>query len=521
MKSDKEMRQFLDKIMAYCNRTGIAFRTGDIYGGLAGFWDFGPVGVEIKNHIKNLWWNEWVRNRDDIVGYEGSIITHPKVWEASGHLSSFIDPLIFCEGKCKKKHRLDHLIEDQIDVNTEEIIIEELSIEEMGEIVKSRELKCPDCEGALSEPVRFNLMFKTEVGAIQDSSAIAYLRPENAQLIFSGFKNVIDSTRVKMPFGIAQSGVVFRNEISPRNFLFRVREYELMEFEYFTNPEKTNDCPLFDEISNFSLNIYSRSEQAENFKSDYRQMTLKEAWKQKIFKNKWQAYWLAMFVRWFNEAFAIRNDRMRLRQHLKSELSHYALDTWDIEYKYPFGWKELMGCANRTQYDLEQHQEFSKIKMQFMEQTEKGVDRFIPYVVAEPSVGLGRILLTIIAEGYTEEEVKGRKRVVLKLHPNISPYDVAVFPLQKNDDVVLKAKLIFMDLKKKGFTVDFDEKGSIGKRYRRHDEIGTPFCVTIDFESLDDNKVTIRNRDTMEQIRIPINTLASTLIENKMNYQIG
>ncbi len=514
------MRQFLEKIMAYCNRTGIAFRTGDIYGGLAGFWDYGPIGVEIKNQIKNLWWNDWVKNRDDIVGYEGSIITHPKVWEASGHLSSFNDPLIFCKGKCKKKHRLDHLIEEQVDVKTEKIVIEDLSLDEMGNIVKSKGLRCPECQGTLSDPITFNLMFKTEVGAIEDSSAVAYLRPENAQLIFSGFKNVTDSTRVNMPFGIAQAGIVFRNEISPRNFLFRVREYELMEFEYFTNPEKTNECPLFDSIADLRLNIYSQAEQTKNFQEDYRTLTLKEAWEKKVFKNKWQAYWLAIFIQWFNEALAIRNERLRLRQHLESELSHYALDTWDIEYKYPFGWKELMGCANRTQYDLQQHQDFSKVKMQFMEQKNGGVDRFVPYVVAEPSVGLGRILLTVIAEGYAEEEVKGRKRVVLKLHPNISPFDAAVFPLQKNDEVMAKAKAIFLGLRKEGFTVDFDEKGSIGKRYRRHDEIGTPFCVTIDFESLDDDKVTIRNRDTMEQIRIPIQNLSSTLIDNKINYRI-
>ncbi len=519
MKSDKEMSQFLEKIMAYASKTGIAFITGNIYGGLAGFWDYGPIGVEIKNKIKEAWWNKWVRSRDDIVGYEGAIITHPKVWEASGHLASFNDPLIFCQGKCKKKHRLDHLIEELIDVKAEGIVVEELDIEYLGKLVLEKDLKCPVCNGNLSEPITFNLMFNTQIGPVEDSSSIAYLRPENAQLIFSGFKNVIDSTRVKIPFGIAHSGIVFRNEISPRNFLFRVREYELMEFEYFTHPERTNDCPYYEEIANYKINIYSKTEQTKGFEKDYITITVKKAWEKKIFKNLWQIYWLTVFVKWFNEEFGIDQNRIRLRQHLESELSHYALDTWDLEYHYPFGWKELMGCANRTQYDLEQHQKFSKIKMQLMEQKEDGIERFIPYVVAEPSVGLGRILMTIITEGYTEEEVKGRKRVVLKIHPQLAPFDVAVFPLQKKEGVTQKAEEVFRNLRNEGFVVDFDDSGSIGKRYRRHDEIGTPFCVTIDFETLEDNQVTIRNRDTMKQSRIPISNLSAELRKNQREYQ--
>jgi glycyl-tRNA synthetase len=287
VKSDKDMRQFLEKIMAYANKTGIAFITGNIYGGLAGFWDYGPIGVEIKNRIKEAWWNKWVRNRDDIVGYEGAIITHPKVWEASGHLASFNDPLIFCQGKCKKKHRLDHLIEDLIDVKAEGIVVEELDIDHLGTLVLEKDLKCPVCGGNLGAPVTFNLMFNTQIGPVQDSSSIAYMRPENAQLIFSGFKNVIDSTRVKIPFGIAHSGIVFRNEISPRNFLFRVREYELMEFEYFTHPERTNDCPYYTEIADYKINIYSQIEQTKKFEKDYITITVKEAWEKKIFKNLW------------------------------------------------------------------------------------------------------------------------------------------------------------------------------------------------------------------------------------------
>ena len=512
---DKEMRQFLEEIMAFANKTGIAFISGNIYGGLAGFWDYGPIGVEIKNRIKDVWWTDFVRNRDDIVGYEGAIITHPEVWEASGHLTSFNDPLIFCQGKCKKKHRLDHLVEDYINIRTEN-----LSIDEMEKLIKEKEVKCPDCDGNLGKSVTFNLMFQTNVGPVQDTSSIAYLRPENAQLIFSGFKNVIDSTRVKMPFGIAHSGVVFRNEISPRNFLFRVREYELMEFEYFTNPEKTNECPDFDNITNLKINILSQLEQSENFTGEYRTISAGEAWEKRIFKNKWQAYWLTYFVYWFINSLGIGKERLRLRQHMETELSHYALDTWDLEYKYPFGWKELMGCANRTQFDLTQHQIHSKTKMQFMEQTEKGVIRYVPYVVAEPSVGLGRILLTVIAEGYTKEVVKGRERIVLKIHPRIAPYDVSVFPLQKDEKIFTKAREIFQALRKVGFTVIYDDSGSIGKRYRRHDEIGTPFCVTIDYETLEDNQVTIRNRDTMNQTRIPIANLPDELRSQQANYSM-
>ncbi len=513
MELDEDLKQFLEKIMAFANKTGIAYRTGDIYGGLAGFWDFGPIGVEIKNRIKDAWWTEFVRNRDDIVGYEGAIITHPKVWEASGHLSSFTDPLIFCEGKCKKKHRLDHLVEDQLHIQSEH-----LDLEGMRELVLKEGLICPECGGKLGKPITFNLMFKTQVGPIQDSASTVYLRPENAQLIFSGFRNVIDSTRVKIPFGIAQSGIVFRNEISPRNFLFRVREYELMEFEYFTDPQKTNDCPVFEDVNETQVNIYSRKEQTDKISDDFVPMSIQKAWDDQIFKNKWQAYWLATFNNWFTDKMGINGNKLRFRQHLESELSHYALDTWDIEYQYKFGWKELMGCANRTQYDLEQHQIHSKTKLHFSETDETGVKRYVPYVVAEPSVGLGRILLTILADGYQEETVNDRKRVVLKIHPSLAPYDVAVFPLQRKPQILAKAQDIFKFLRTQGFTVNFDDGGSIGKRYRRHDEIGTPFCVTVDFDTLEDENITIRDRDSMQQTRIPIEKLVEELKNLRNNY---
>lgn len=515
MSVDKDLKQFLEKITAFAHKTGIAYPSGKIYGGLSGFWDYGPVGVEIKNRIKDAWWTDFVRNRDDIVGYEGAIITHPKVWEASGHLASFNDPLIFCEGKCKTKHRLDHLIEDQLKMQTEH-----LNIDEMGELILEKQLACTECGGKLGKPVTFNLMFNTQIGPVKDSASIAYLRPENAQLIFSGFKNVIDSTRLTIPFGIAQSGTAFRNEISPRNFLFRVREFELMEFEYFTNPEKTDDCPEFDDLLNAEINIYSRKEQEQDFSENYITMSLQEAWEKKVFKNKWQAYWLTTFNNWFVKELGINGQKLRFRQHLESELSHYALDTWDIEYEYQFGWKELLGCANRTQFDLEQHEKFSKSKMQFSETDETGkMKRYVPYVVAEPSVGLGRILLTVIADGYYEETVKNRKRVVLKIHPRLAPYDAAIFPLQKKPEIMEKSKEIFQSLREESFTVKFDDGGSIGKRYRRHDEIGTPFCVTVDFESLKDASITIRERDSMKQSRVPIKNLGNELRKLRKNYK--
>ena len=408
---------------------------------------------------------------------------------------------------------MDHLIEHHLKIPTEN-----LNLEEMGQLVIEKSLSCSECGGKLGKPLTFNLMFNTQIGPVADTSSIAYLRPENAQLIFSGFKNVIDSTRVKMPFGIAQSGIVFRNEISPRNFLFRVREYELMEFEYFTNPEKVNECPEFEKVANVNVNIYSRKEQKQEFSEKYLPMTLQEAWDKKIFKNKWQAYWLTVSLLWFTENIGINSQKLRFRQHLESELSHYALDTWDIEYEYVFGWKELLGCANRTQFDLEQHQKFSNNKMQFSETDESGIHRYVPFVVAEPSVGLGRILLTVIADGYQEEMVKGRKRVVLKIHPRIAPFDLSIFPLQKKPEILDKSKELFWLLKQEGFVVQFDDSGSIGKRYRRHDEIGTPFCITVDFETLDDNSVTIRNRDTMKQKRIKIKNLVNEIKDLRLNY---
>ncbi|HKZ41726.1 MAG TPA: glycine--tRNA ligase [Candidatus Hodarchaeales archaeon] len=514
MSSEKVLRQFIDKISAFASKTGIAFTAGEIYGGLAGFWDFGHNGVEIKNRIKTAWWNEFVRFRDDIFGFDGAIITHPKVWEASGHATGFDDPLIFCEGKCKKKLRLDHLLEESLGIHPEN-----LKIEEMAALANEKGVRCPDCNGPLGKPVKFNLMLKTQVGAVQDTSAVAYLRPENAQSIFAGFKNTIDSTRVKMPFGIAQIGKVFRNEISPRNFLFRVREFELMEFEFFTDPEKKDDCPLFSEIAETEIHIYSRAEQMESFDGDYRTITVQEAWSQNIFKNKWQEYWITTFFLWFNK-LGIRKQNMRFRQHLEKELSFYALDTWDIEYRYSFGWKELMGVANRTQYDLLQHQKYSNVKMEFQEQTEGGLRRYVPYVAAEPSVGVERILLAILAEGYSEETVKDRQRTVLRISPSLAPYDVAIFPLQKDEKLLEKTKAVFKRLRKSGFVVYYDDGGSIGKRYRRQDEIGTPFCVTFDYDSLGDNSVTVRDRDSMEQTRVSIDKIEDEIRRRREDFQV-
>jgi glycyl-tRNA synthetase len=505
MSIDKELRQEIEKIASFCNKIGLVFPAGDIYGGLAGFWDFGPTGTELCLRIKNAWWTDYVRKREDIVGLDGSIITHPMIWKASGHVDGFTDPLVVCLGKCKKNFRADHLVEDKLNKPADGLTLDELAV-----IIKDNRLKCPECGGDLTDPKVFNLMFKTKVGPVEPSIE-SYLRPETAQSIFAAIKSVTDSTRIKIPFGIAQIGKVFRNEISPRNFLFRVREFELMEFEYFVDPDKRNECD-YSEFADISLNIFHQEHQSRESPPNFETFTLKEAIEKKIFKNIWQAYWIANFVNWFLQ-FNIKPENLRIRQHIETELSHYAEDTWDIEYKYPFGWKELLGCANRTQYDVGKHQEFSKKKLEYYDQPNN--KRFIPYVAAEPSVGVGRIFLTILFEHYTEEEVKGRKRVVLKLPNRLAPIDVAVFPLQKDDKLLSMSESIYKDLKKEDLIVNYDSTGNIGKRYRRMDEIGCPICVTIDFDSLENNTVTLRDRDSMEQIRISVTELKQFILKNK------
>jgi len=477
----------LDDLVGFCRKTGFVFPSAEIYGGYSGFWDYGPNGVELKNKIKQVWWRSFVSSREDVVGVDGSIITHPLVWKASGHVDNFIDPLVECS-KCGKRWRADHLVADALKINTDG-----LSIEALNNLIKENELKCPSCKKALRDCVVFNLMFKTYVGPVVSEKNAAFLRPETAQLVFTNFKPVLDSTRLKLPFGIAQIGKAFRNEISPRNYFFRAREFEQMEIEFFTNPKKKNKVPkgLLDEFKKMKINVLTA--RAQEKRQTHKKMSFDSLLE--FFKNRWHAYWVLKTYSWF-VSLGLSPDRLRLREHLKDELSHYSATTWDVEYYYPFGWKELSGVAMRGQFDLKQHEKYSRKKLRYFDQ-ESG-ESFIPYVVAEPSSGVDRALMAFLCEAYTEE----KERIVLKLHPLLAPVQVAVFPLvKKREEFVAKAREVFNHLKN-DFTCFYDAEGSIGRRYRRQDAIGTPLCVTIDDQTMQDDTVTIRERDSMKQVRV-------------------
>ncbi len=422
----------MDLLVSLCKRRGFIFQSSEPYGGIGGFWDYGPVGVELRSRIKANWWRTMVQYRDDVVGLDTSIIAHPQTWVASGHVESFSDPMVDCK-ECKKRFRADQIPDTKV---------------------------CPECKGELTEPRAFNLMFKTFVGPVEDNASIAYLRPETCQSIFTQFRNVVTSSRQKVPFGIAQIGKSFRNEITPRNFIFRSREFEQMEMEFFCEPETADD---------------------------------------------YYEYWVNERFNWFVQ-MGVKKQNLRLRPHNPDELAHYAKGCSDVEYEFPFGWSELEGIANRGNYDLTQHSKVSGKDFSVMNDNN---EKYIPHVI-ESSVGIDRTLLTIMADAYHEEEVKGEKRVVLKLAPHIAPYQVAVFPLSKK--LSEPAKRLDIELRK-NFLTDFDGIGSIGKRYRRHDEIGTPFCVTYDFDSEEDGKVTVRNRDTMEQDRVACDQVTPYLRE--------
>ena len=421
----------MDTLVALCKQRGFIFQSSEIYGGINGFWDYGPVGVELRRHVKDNWWKRMVQWREDIVGVDTSIICHPQTWVASGHIANFSDPMVDCK-KCKKRFRLDEV---------------------------DGQRKCPECGGELTEARQFNLMFQTNVGANQDSASVAYLRPETCQSIFTEFKNVQTVSRMKVPFGIAQIGKAFRNEITPRNFIFRSREFEQMEMEFFCHPKEAE---------------------------------------------KWYEYWVAERYDWF-QSVGVKKESLRLRPHAKTELAHYAKGCTDVEFQMPFGWSELEGIANRSDYDLSQHSKVSGKDLSFFDDLAK--ERFMPHVV-ETSVGVDRTCLALLIDAYHEEEVKGEKRVVMRFHPQIAPYQVAIFPL--SNKLKDPAHKIEKDLRK-FFATDFDAKDSIGRRYRRHDEIGTPFCVTYDFQSEEDKQVTVRSRDTMQQDRIGIDQLSSYL----------
>ncbi|HUS50337.1 MAG TPA: glycine--tRNA ligase, partial [Candidatus Paceibacterota bacterium] len=423
----------------------------------------------LKNNIKNLWWKFHVSERSDIVGIDGSIITHPEVWKASGHIDSFNDIFIICK-KCKKPAKIDK-----------------------GDIGK---VKC-ECGGEYDEKTikEFELMFKTNVGESDE----VYLRPETAQLIFTNFKSVYDNSRMKLPFGIAQIGKAFRNEIAPRDFLFRSREFEQMEIEYFVGSEEP--CPY--KIPNEKILVYSAESQEKN--EEPVKMNIKDALKKEIIKKDWHAYWLITEFLWFKNLGA-NPDNFRIRQHKKDELAHYSSDCWDLEYRFPFGWKELQGIADRGDYDLSQHEKFSKKDLKIFDENKK--QKILPKVICEPSLGVERAFLVFMFDSYFYDSKKDN--VVLKLHPKLAPIKVAVFPIVKKKDFEKISEKIVSDLKTE-WNVIYDKSGSIGRRYARNDEIGTPYCITIDGESLKNKDVTIRDRNTTKQIRIKISELQDTL----------
>ena len=472
----------IEDMAIFCKRKGFVYPSAEIYGGFAGFWDFGHLGVELKNNVKKQWWNYHVRQREDIVGIDGAIITNPEVWKASGHVDSFNDVLVFCK-RCKKPDKVDK--------------------HEIGKV------KC-SCGGEFDwdNVKEIEQMFKTEVGL--DSHG--YLRPETAQLIFTNFKSVQDNARLKLPFGIAQIGKAFRNEIAPREFLFRSREFEQMELQYFVDLNKINDCPYYDKIKNYKIKILTAI--AQEKEETVGVLTINEMFKNKIFKNKWHAYWLYNSYKWFLE-LGINEKKMRLREHKKDELSHYADSAIDIEYEFPFGWQELFGSHDRTDYDLSQHEKFSKKDLKiFDEETKKKV---LPRVI-ESSFGVERAFLVFMFDSYSKNQ-KGE--TVLCLHPKLAPIKAAVFPIVKKPEFEKIAEKIVKDLNKE-WNIIYDKSGSIGRRYARNDEIGTPFCITIDGESIKKKDVTIRDRDTTKQIRVKTSELKNILrqlIEREIEFE--
>ncbi len=439
MTHNTQTESTMEKIISLAKRKGFIYQGSEIYGGLAGTWDMGPLGVSLKNTIKNLWWKKFVTLREDMYGIDAAILMNQDVWKASGHVGGFSDPLVECK-KCKHRFRADHL-EDKN--------------------------KCPDCGGGLGDPIQFNMMFKTHVGAMEDSTSISYLRPETAQGMFVNFKNVIDSFHPKLPFGLAQIGKAFRNEIAPRDFVFRSREFEQMEIEYFVDPRDTDKVnKVFDELHAEQLSF------------------LKE--------------------------IGLSSEKIHVIEVPASDRAHYSKRSVDTEYDFPFGQKELLGLAYRTDYDLKAHSEKSGTDLSYFDEETK--ERFIPHCI-EPTFGVDRLVLAVLSEAYTEDELGGEKRVYMKFSPKIAPVKVAVFPLLKNKpQLVEKAREIYMQLRKDIDGVVFDDNGNIGKRYRRQDEIGTPFCVTIDFDTVEKGSgVTIRHRDTGEQERVSIDELSSFL----------
>ncbi len=424
----------MEKLVNLCKRRGIVFPTSDIYGGLGSTFDYGPLGVELKRNVKEAWWREMVQYRSDVLGLDSAIFQHPRTWEASGHLTNFTDPLVDCKS-CKQRFRADRIEGD----------------------------RCPECGGELTPARNFNLMFKTFMGPVEDTAALIYLRPETAQGIFSNFENVVDTQRVKLPFGVAQQGKSFRNEITTENFIFRTREFEQMEMEFFVRPDPAEE-------------------------------------------EKWYRYWVDFRFNW-HVKFGIKREHLRAREHATEELSHYSSGTTDIEFLYPFGWGELEGVAKRGSYDLDQHAKFSGKDLTYFDEDSK--TRFRPWVI-EPALGVDRSMLAFMLDAYDEDVVDNEERIVLRLDPRLAPIKVAVYPLLRKAGQPEKA-IAVRDALKRHFAVAYDQAGSIGRRYRRQDEVGTPYGVTIDHQTMEDDTVTLRDRDSMTQDRVPIARLVEVI----------
>ncbi len=424
----------MEKLVNLCKRRGFVFPSSDIYGGLGSTFDYGPLGIELKRNVKEAWWRDMVQRRSDVLGLDAAILMHPRTWEASGHLQSFTDPLVDCK-KCKQRFRADHITGD----------------------------RCPECGGELTEARRFNLMFKTFMGPVEDEASTVYLRPETAQGIFVNFDNIVDTQRVKLPFGVAQIGKSFRNEITPGNFIFRTREFEQMEMEFFVRPNAEEE-------------------------------------------ERWFNFWVEFRYNWFLK-YGVARDHLRMRPHGAEELSHYSRGTTDLEFLYPFGWGELEGIAKRGSYDLDQHAKYSGRDLTYFDDETK--ERFRPWVI-EPALGVDRAMLAFMLEAYDEDVVENEERIVMRFDARLAPIKVAVFPLLRKGGQPEKAQAVREELQRY-FPVAYDQAGSIGRRYRRQDEIGTPFGVTIDHQTMDDDTVTLRDRDSTQQERIPIARLASEI----------
>ncbi len=456
------MEKKFDKIVTHLITSGFVFQDSEIYGGLSNSWDFGPLGVELKNNIKKLWWDKFVRQSPTNVGVDAAILMNPGVWKATGHVATFNDPLIDCK-ECHARHRADNLIEEAYP----DVDVHAMTNDDLMKFIRDNKVKCPVCGKSNFTDIRqFNMMFKTHIGVTEDSSALVYLRPETAQGMFVNFKNVQRSSRKKIPFGICNIGKSFRNEITPGNFIFRVREFEQMEMEFFCKPG-----------------------------SDL----------------EWFSYWKDYSLK-FIESLGIKEENLRYRDHEPEELAFYSKATCDVEYLYPFGWGEILGVADRTDYDLKRHMDASGESLEYLDPETN--EKYVPYCI-EPSMGVERIFLMVACEAYDEEQLEKETRIVMHFKPQLAPYLAAVLPLSK--ELRDKAKEVLNTLNKY-FSVTYDETASIGKRYRRQDAIGTPYCITVDFDTVEkDNAVTIRDRDTMEQVRIKIEDVKSYLLDKLYN----